>query len=188
MKTSLNSSGFLGGGQVGYNYEFPGHWVFGVEADIDASSIEGKVSADGSLTGTVSGTADIKAGSTLGYLGTARARLGYDWGRFMLFGAGGLAYGNVDSKFDVNVMSGSSTLFAATASKSSTRTGWTLGAGFEYVVSDNLTIRTEYLYADLGSYNLISTPFSIMGGSGNLKLDAATTVNVVRIGLNYKLD
>ena len=36
---------------------------------------------------------------------------------------------------------------------SSTRVGWTIGAGAEYAVTNNITIKGEYLYADLGSQN-----------------------------------
>ena len=74
----LTSSGFLGGVQAGYNYQFATSWVGGVEADIDATSITGKVSLGASAVYEdvpVSGSASAKSEQT--YLGTARLRLGY---------------------------------------------------------------------------------------------------------------
>ena len=74
----VNSSGFLGGAQVGYNWQFAQTWVAGLEADIDASSVKGQVKLSGSanIVG-VSGSAGATAGSELDYLGTVRARVGY---------------------------------------------------------------------------------------------------------------
>jgi outer membrane immunogenic protein len=187
-KATLTSGGFLGGGQLGYNYETAEHWVFGAEADIAATDIEGKVRADGTLGGTLSGTARGDIGSKLSYLSTVRGRVGYDWNGFMLYGTGGLAFGDVKTGFGVNVSSGGSTLFAASDSRSSTATGWTAGTGIEYAIDDHLSFKTEYLYADLGRENLFNTPFSIMGGTGTVKLDVSTRVNIVRAGLNYRFD
>jgi len=73
-KATQNSSGFIGGGQVGYDYQF-GQWVVGVVADIDATSIEGKIAASGMVVGE--GSASAHPRSKIDYLGSMRARVGY---------------------------------------------------------------------------------------------------------------
>jgi len=162
----LNSSGFLGGGQVGYNYQI-GNWVGGLEADFDGSSVEGKISLN-------AGGASLSAGSNLEYFGTARARLGYAvFDRALVYATGGLAYGSVRSSFNVNFGGG-----GISGSETSTDMGWTIGGGLEYALTNNVTFKTEYLYADLGKHTIVA------GGIGSLGVD--TTLNIARAGLNYK--
>jgi len=67
--------GFLGGLQVGYNWQLSRNWVFGIEGDISGTDINNNP-----------GFAHID------YLGTLRARVGYTWDRTMLYGTGGLAW------------------------------------------------------------------------------------------------
>ena len=66
--------GFLGGVQLGYNWQLSRNWVFGVEADISGTDINNAVPVH------------------IDYLGTLRARVGYTWDRTMLYGTGGLAW------------------------------------------------------------------------------------------------
>lgn len=188
-EASLTSGGFVGGVQLGYNQFFSNNWLIGLETDIDLSGIKGDLSANGALSGTVSGTAGISAGSKIDYLGTVRARIGYVTDQNLLvYVTGGLVYGDVKSHYDIAVSSGSSTLFSASGSKSSTDTGWTLGAGGEIPIDDQITLRGEYLYADLGDHALLHTPFSVLGATGTININAKTTVHIVRLGLDIALD
>jgi outer membrane immunogenic protein len=188
----VNSSGFLGGAQVGYNWQFAQTWVAGLEADIDASSVKGQVKLSGSanIVG-VSGSAGATAGSELDYLGTVRARVGYlVTDQLLAYGTGGLAYGQVKSGLNASLnipaypaYSGSFSL-----SKTATQTGWTLGAGVEYRINKNWTFKTEYLYVDLGDAKLISgggTRLFDKTDSYSYNLKVHTTDNIVRAGLNY---
>jgi outer membrane immunogenic protein len=188
---SLTSSGFLGGGQVGYNYQFATSWVGGLEADIDATSITGKAKVDAAgYYGDVSGNAGVQVKSELPYLGTVRARLGYlVTDRFLVFGTGGLAYGDVKTSASVGAnvpyfdFSG-----AYGVSKTTTQVGWTLGAGVEYKINDNWSFKTEYLYVDLGSANLLNGSARIEDdGVLSYGLKEKATDNIVRAGLNYKI-
>jgi outer membrane immunogenic protein len=92
-EATLNSSGFLAGGQMGYNWQ-AGSWVFGVEADIQWSNIKGELDASAN---TPLGALALSAGSELEWFGTVRGRLGYTWDRLMVYGTGGFAYGSVNS-------------------------------------------------------------------------------------------
>lgn len=173
---NITSGGFLGGVQAGYNWQFGASWVAGLEADIDATSIKGRLGVNAAVPG---GSVAASGGSDFEYLGTVRGRLGYlVTDRFLLFGTGGLAYGGVRSFGNVAITPGPS--FGA--SKTIDQVGWAVGAGAEYMITQNVTFKTEYLYADLGSGTLLSG--SGVGFAYSLKEHA--TANIVRAGLNYK--
>ncbi len=128
---AIDGSGAVGGGQLGFNYQFANNVVAGLEADLSAADISGRL-------GGVSTSVDM--------LGSVRGRLGYAAGRLMPYVTGGFAFGN--QKVDVLGLDQSKTL-----------TGWTAGAGLEYALTDHWTARTEYLYTDLGSkfYDALGT-------------------------------
>lgn len=132
---STGTSGWLGGGQLGFNYQFSNNIVAGIEADI----------AGGKVSGGVPGI-----DSNLDLLGSVRGRLGYAAGRFLPYVTGGFAYGNTS-------------VDALGIDQSKTLTGWTAGAGLEYALTDHWTAKTEYLYTDLGSkfYDTIGTDVGV---------------------------
>lgn len=172
---SLTSSGFLGGVQAGYNYQFATSWVGGIEADFDAADIKGQIAVNGAGAGSFSAS----GGSRTDYIGTVRARLGYlITDRLLAFGTGGFAYG--DTKTSGNFSFGSPPT-AFSWSKTNALGGWTIGGGVEYMIAPNWTFKTEYLYADLGTGTLASGFF---GPGSSVKVH--TTDNIVRAGLSYK--
>ena len=93
----------------------------------------------------------MNAKASLDWLGTTRAEVGFvvtPDNRLQIYATGGVAYGGGSSHFNVY-----DTVYNAywSGNPSSTRVGWTIGAGVEYAVTNNVTIGAEYLYADLGS-------------------------------------
>ncbi len=125
--------GFVGGGQVGYNYQM-GQFVVGLEADLQA--------------------ADLSSGNNLGlvrvktdYFGTVRARVGVAFDRFMPYITGGWAYGNVKTSIPA----------LAFSSDRSHTGGYAVGAGLEYAITNNLIAGVEYLYVDLGEKSILNT-------------------------------
>lgn len=190
---NLTSSGFFGGGQIGYNYQFENSWVIGVEADIEWSAIEGELSGNGNLfvNDDFIGGASFSAGSEVEWFGTIRARLGYAWDRVFLYGTGGAAYGKVKSHGSISVFDDEGELFGDSVSKSDTQWGWTVGLGLEYAITDHWTFKTEYLYVDLGSQNLFHEQFEGFAGDGDYlvvgaKIDVETKFHTIKAGLNYK--
>ena len=152
---SITSGGFIGGGQIGYNRQWGG-LVYGLEADIQATNIEGKVTVIG-----------IGLGSKLDYLGTVRARFGYAFTpRAFVYATGGLAYGNIKTNV-ANIIS-----FGGT------NVGWTAGAGIEYGLTQNWSLKTEYLYVDLGTKKSVILP--------GLQVGVKNHEHIVRAGLNYR--
>jgi outer membrane immunogenic protein len=172
-QADLTSSGFFAGGQVGVNWQFAPRWVVGVEGDIAWSDIKGELGLD---VDQVPG--ESEAGSKVNWFGTIRGRLGFlATPRFMVYGTGGAAYGETESYLDIDFL-------GVHLSKSETNWGWTAGGGFEYAITDHVTLKTEYLYVDLGEQDLLD--FTFVGlPRGSFSLDAETHFHTIKAGLNF---
>ena len=167
----VSPGGWLGGGQIGYNFQGAGSpLVFGVETDIQASTILGQGSD------TVGN--DYK--SRLQALGTVRGRAGYAMDRALVYVTGGLAYGSVDNEL---IITGGSATYAN--NPNAIATGYVLGGGLEYKVKRDLSLKVEYQYVNLGKNDLVdgnNTSYSASANGGTVRDDA---FNTVRVGLNY---
>src|SRR5712672_301250 len=154
--TAGTSSGFIGGGQFGYNYQFSPLFVAGFEADIQgltgahkrSSSIIPLLDNDGNFVTNSTTTRDLS------YLGTLRARMGVLVApSFLLYATGGLAYGGArsDTTIAQSVDDPPLATLKTSGSFSKTRVGYAVGAGGEWMLSSNWSAKLEYLYYDLGS-------------------------------------
>jgi outer membrane immunogenic protein len=176
---SLTSGGGLAGGQIGFNYQFAGtNFVAGLEADADWTDIRGNLGINVNAPG---GSISANAGSELEYLGTVRARFGYAWDNILPYVTGGFAYGEDRSYYNFAISPGGPT---ASGAKYNNHDGWTVGAGLEYKITQNLTFKTEYLYVDLGSRSLLNAGV----GPYQFSLNEHPTANIVRAGFNYLFD
>lgn len=172
---NTKSNGFIGGGQIGYNWQV-GQFLYGLEADIQGSTVKSSLGfgAFGGLGGA--GIGDI--GATVDYFGTVRGRVGVmPWERTVVYATGGLAYGQTTTNFLLPL-------------GSNTKVGWTVGAGFEYMIAQNWSVKTEYLYVDLGKDNVdLGALAALAGGGGGIIPAGALTeqsrMHVVRAGVNY---
>lgn len=173
----FTSSGFLGGIQAGYNYQID-QWVVGVEADFQGSGIKGEGSVRLNNV-VVPGEFDASIGTKLDWYGTLRARAGVlATDRFLVYATGGLAYGRTKSYINADAL-------GINESVSKTKAGWTVGAGAEYAITDNVTFKTEYAYTDLGKANLFSG--ELFGpGSPVAHLDRKMNFHSIKVGINYK--
>jgi outer membrane immunogenic protein len=201
FSSSQSMNGWLGGGQVGYNWQFNRNWLLGVEADIQATGqgFGADPSAAAPCTAptypTYTSSCTTSTGSLnekLPWFGTARLRLGFlPADRWMLYATGGLAFGEVESTSTVSTTTtttalsgallGSSTA-ATAASTNTTRAGWTIGGGGEWVLAGPWTAKLEYLYVDLGTVN---NTFVGLGILSPITASSHVTDNVVRVGVNY---
>jgi outer membrane immunogenic protein len=192
------NAGVLGGGQAGYNWQ-SGAFVLGVETDFDGTSLSKSNNFDslpfagaGIPTGLLGDSLLVHAKASLDWLGTTRARVGFvatPDNRLMFYGTGGVAYGGGSANFSVYDANNN---FLLTGNPSSSRVGWTVGAGVEYAITNNITIKGEYLYVDLGSSNFTTPSFSSTAAtlatlngiyaSGHINYDAS----IFRVGMNYK--
>lgn len=201
------TDGFVGGGQIGYNYQFGlgSGVVIGVEADAQyvdfgrertrfaAAAAPGVDVAPGTRFFNPNGL------SGLDYFGTVRGRLGYAFGQFLAYGTGGFAYGSGGGE-DFGLPNRSRDDFA---------TGWTAGGGIEYALPSNsflnffnssaVTLKVEGLYVNLdqgrrdGSF-AVNPAGAVIGtytpgvtlASGPAGGRNDSEFAVVRAGLNYK--
>jgi len=177
---NVNQGGFIGGGQVGYNYQFAGPFVAGLEADIQGSTIGGSgqysgVSSDSAAcckgeVGTRTGIGFGRVSAGIDWLGTVRARIGYLFTPTLLvYGTGGLAYGGIHLSssnaffghtHDTQASPVDFTVAAtpSTGSVSDTLVGYSVGGGAEWMFLPNWSVKAEALYYSLGGANLISSP------------------------------
>jgi outer membrane immunogenic protein len=162
--------GFMGGGQIGYNWQYSPLIVVGLEADFQGAVERDHNTLTNSFSGVVSGTGNGLTfqsglgGSTvldyqtnIDWFGTVRGRIGYVWGngQVMSYVTGGLAYGEVK----INGTSTVSGIVAPTGSfttqasfgHSQVNTGWVAGYGTEGRLGiSNWTWKVEGLWMDLG--------------------------------------
>jgi outer membrane immunogenic protein len=203
-------SGFIGGGQIGYNYQFSPIWVVGFEADFQGSleKDHNTLAHDFNLGGTVN---NVTASTVLDYqtkidwFGTVRARAGYLFGDgvALAYVTGGLAYGKVDLD-GTSTVSGQitgcggcplpfSTVHAI--GHSHVNTGWVVGTGTEgKLLIPGWTYKIESLYMDLG--HLHDTDAAVCGvdplcfvriaSGGQTITNSHFTDWIVRAGVNYQ--
>lgn len=173
-------SGFVGGAQLGANYQM-GKFVVGAETDLQAVSAI-KRSSYLLASGTYGSFKDSNS-----WLGTTRIRLGFTPAdRMLIYGTGGVAYGNVSHMGDIAAPSlGLGHWFGH---KSETKFGWALGAGIEYAFTNNITGKLEYLYYDLGKSNLtlaaVNPAAAALGTAPVMRYE--NRGNIIRAGVNYK--
>jgi outer membrane immunogenic protein len=193
FSTSTNMDGWLGGGQVGYNWQFNNRWLLGVEADIQGTGQRGTEYAP---TFTFTGGPGILAPTTvfgtgsltqkLPWFGTVRARLGFEPSdHWLLYATGGLAYGEVDSIATATTSAGA-TFLSSSSSVDNTQVGWTAGAGAEWWLWDRWSAKAEYLYVDLGHItNTYTFTGLATGGFASASINSHITDNIFRVGIDY---
>jgi outer membrane immunogenic protein len=188
-------SGVIGGGQIGYNWQFSPIWVVGLEADIQASGEKDSVTITNTLSAPVTGAAVTQYEAKIDWFGTVRARLGDVWGdgKVLTYVTGGLAYGRVaiDGTSTVNGFIGtplSSFSVNRAIGHSQVNSGWTVGTGTEgRLLIPGWTYKIEYLYVDLGSLDDPDTGLQITGATGGqIHTHTHFSDNIIRLGVNYQ--
>jgi opacity protein-like surface antigen len=199
---TLRATNVIGGVQAGYNWVLPGPYLFGLEADISGTDISSTVLTN--PPGDPSAVAQWN--DKVNLFGTARARLGYIAGPWLLYATGGFGWEydkltrtQLTAPFtlappllfvDVNAPPAGTAITA-----SHLRAGWTAGAGVEWAFARTWTVKLEYLHIDTqselmssGHFNFANTTgpaltfhtsSSVTAQTGNLTLDT------VRIGVNH---
>ena len=202
--------GFIGGGQIGYNWQFSPIWVVGLEADIQGAlerdttnNLSQSFSFVNGPETNSNGTVVTNYTTQIDWFGTARARIGYVWGdgQVMSYLTGGLAYGEVKINGTNNVNGtvsccGGGLLLSATQTfgHSQVNTGWVVGYGTEGRLGiSNWSWKIEGLWMDLGTLNTTSvtsgvscTPVCPSGlAGGQVTTHSHFTDGILRGGLNY---
>ncbi|MBM3552783.1 MAG: OmpW family protein [Alphaproteobacteria bacterium] len=205
--TGQNLQGVVGGGQLGYNYQFNPWLVLGAEADIQAADIGshgnaavGLVDAAGPHIQSINSTKKVD------WFGTVRGRVGLtlpSMPNLMVYGTGGFAYGQVvhNAGFADNFLAlGVNSL--GHGYYDNTKVGWAAGGGVEWSPSmfPAWSLKAEYLYVDLGSTNANSVPLNggapviLQGALGaatplfSATQNSPTRFHTVRAGVNWHFD
>lgn len=156
----LRPDGFVAGLQIGGDYQFPNNVVIGALVDVYYSSASDTFHFD-------NGADSYATEAKIAAFGTGRIRAGYAIDRFLPYATGGFAWAS--GKIDDSDF----------GSDSNTHFGWVLGAGAEYAVAPNWSLRAEYLYMDYGAKT-----YTLSNSDGaydvSLKSQSAT------LGVNYR--
>ena len=174
FSTGQTSDGAVFGGQLGYNWQ-TGNWVFGIEGDVDGYGARNSTHTTGTPTLAVAFTAS----EAPTWLASARGRVGYARGTGLIYITGGGAWANM--AFNTTDALGVSSLTA-------TKSGWTLGGGYEWMFAPNWSLRAEYLYYMFNSGATTATVFPPPGGGAITHTWSGANVQIARVGLNYKFD
>jgi outer membrane immunogenic protein len=166
--TSQSFNGFIGGGQVGYNWQ-SGIVVFGVEGEIAATNAKG----------TAPCLIVLSCESKQNWMATAAARLGLADGRDLYYVKGGAAWSHNSYSADLNVLA------SASSEVSDNRWGWLVGAGIEHAFTPAVSAKLEYNYVDYGSqdYNFA---LALLGAPITLATKLREYQHVMNVGVNYR--
>jgi outer membrane immunogenic protein len=162
-----NGGRFLGGVQVGADYQLDPNWVIGIEGQYSWLANNNNGGVPFAITGLATET-------TRG-LGSATGRVGWTWGPGLLYIKGGYAF--ADKSLGVTV-AGVPAPFAVTGNS---KNGWTAGAGLEYQFAPNWSVKGEYQY-----YNFGSTTFQPGSPAPLLGARFRDDEHTVKVGVNYR--
>jgi outer membrane immunogenic protein len=157
-------NGFIGGGQIGFNWQ-SGWAVWGVEADVSGSGIDGR----GACALGV-----FNCRTRVDVFGTIAGRLGVSIDRALVYIKGGGAW--VNDRYTASTVGGLS------AELTDTRWGWMLGGGIEYAFGGAWSAKVEYNYMDFGTRNYVWATPVVFGTSTDIR----QSLHAIKFGINYR--
>jgi outer membrane immunogenic protein len=177
FSNGTNNAVFIGGGQIGGNYQFS-NFVVGVEGTFDWASNNNNTTTGIVVPGLGGNTIQVTSNNT--WLSTLAGRFGVAYDRVLFYGKGGGAWVGNSSFTVTNVTTGAS----ITGSNSNTTTGWLAGAGLEWAFANNWTVKFEYDFIGLSGRT-----FTVPAGSPFLVGDTFTTgsnnIQMATVGVNF---
>ena len=164
VSTDYDMDGGIYGGYVGYNHQ-SGSWVFGIEGTYSGADVQGDTTV----------FAVLGVDRDLEWLATIEGRVGYAFGRSMVYARGGWAWGELKTRVDflgIPILRGDDT-----------HNGWTAGFGFEHAFGHSVIARVEYSHVDLDTEN-----HSLSFGGGGLTIpdNVEAEIDTLRIGVSIK--
>jgi len=167
---SLQSSDarFLGGVQAGFDYQFAPNWVLGAEAQYSWLN-------NGNANNVIFPAGTVVNGNLANQIGSVTGRVGYTWGPGLLYAKGGYAWRDGNN---IGVTVGG--VPAAFATSGNDKSGYTVGAGLEYMFTPNWSAKAEYQYYNFGNTTITAGPAPVVGA--RFRDDEHT----VKAGVNYR--
>jgi outer membrane immunogenic protein len=182
---SLKESGFIGGAQLGYNWQLGNSWIGGWEADFDGTSA--KKSASFPIIVAPPDTTSFNR--AIDWLSTIRGRLGVlALPNLLLYVTGGLAVGEVKIGAQLAGTSGDpppSSEPTTTNTTTTTRAGGTVGGGVEWMFAPHWSLKAEYLYVNLGTTSNTIVYTYPVNNTSSLTSSVRNAYNVARAGVNW---
>jgi len=172
-------TGFLGGGQVGYNFQ-SGWAVFGVQADVAGLDVKGTTPCLTVLSCTAKSD----------WLGTATGRIGgVVADKMQVYVKGGAAWLHTTHTVTIPAAGIGGIGTGTSSSVEMTSFGWLLGLGAEYAFSPNWSAFLEYDYIEFDKKSTV-LDLSTLGGLGagavTGNVDFKNKLSIAKVGLNYK--
>jgi outer membrane immunogenic protein len=176
--------GFLGGGQIGYNWQIPSNLVIGIEGEWSWADVKGSETTVSTVTtpAILRGLYSTSTHKTDDYA-TLAGRLGYAANNWLVFVKGGAAWERAGSTSVANLANG--TVDDTSAVANYWRSGFVVGVGVEWGFAPNWSAKLEYNHLDFGSVNLqnLSLTGATAGTISNVRSTA--TAEIVKAGVNY---
>ncbi|TKT71439.1 porin family protein [Afipia massiliensis] len=163
---SNREAAFLGGGQLGADYQFAPNWLVGIEGQISGLS-----GSDRTFSNGIDSFRDRSD-----WLASITGRLGYTWGPGLIYAKGGVAFR------DDNGLAATAGFLPAVASREST--GYTVGGGLEYMFAPAWSAKVEYQYYNFDTTNVAFTTVGPVAQALSYKDDLHT----VKVGVNYRFN
>jgi outer membrane immunogenic protein len=173
FQSTGSSSGWHGGGQIGYDYMMPSHVVVGIMADVSSGASNTTTFVSPVITATTQ--TDNFAN------GTVRGRLGYAIDNVLLYGTAGWNW--VDGEITRTQVAGhvGNAVAGTVETASASRDGWTVGAGIGYALTPNWNVFTEYRYTSI-------QPWTFTFPLAQRSTTSSGHTNQIEFGVNYKFD
>ena len=167
LTSNSRDASFLGGGQVGADYQFAPNWLVGIEGQISGMSNGDRTFTDGTLV----------ARDRSDWLASVTGRLGYTWGPGLIYAKGGVAFRDNNGFSSLNGFPTSGTVVV-----DSKQTGYTIGGGLEYMFAPAWSAKVEYQY-----YNFDRTNIALVSAGGTTRgtLNYTDDLHTVKVGVNY---
>jgi outer membrane immunogenic protein len=175
LASNIPLSGGFGGVEAGYNYQFAPHWLLGVEQDVSLGRISGSQSQP---------YPNPIANAETTYSGTIRSRFGYVWGSALFYETAGVAW--AFNKGDLQFQNATQLAAAGGSgtnldiSDSHLQFGVALGAGMEWAINTNVSLKFEYLYSYLTKEEYF--------GASNFASPVGWPLSTVRAGVNWRFN
>jgi outer membrane immunogenic protein len=186
-ENQLNPSSFTGGGQIGYNFQAH-HLVIGAEADLGHMQLSELRSKSGTYPCCAPTGFTVFQSISTHYLLTIRPRIGFAFGRLLLYGTGGVAVTNAEYK---ELFTDTFATARESARVRQDRSSWIAGGGAEFRVAHHWSVKGEFLHADFNDFRTTSTNLTaftppIPFRSNIWSHHATLTANIGRMGINFR--
>lgn len=185
----MSPSGFVGGLELGYDYRID-NIVLGLEGDIVANTSGARVLTTATYPCCSPTTFTIDSKVATNWMATIRPRVGLamdDGGLFYVTGG----YAVTDEKSEFIFTDTFATAFS-TGTKNTDKSGWTIGAGYAFPWTNELSVKIEYLYADFGTFahsGSVLTAFTppVPFPTNPFVHSSSLQENIVRVGVDWHL-